>query len=1190
MNATPLHKDGIRELKKACAELRGGLEAGEAVRVEEVLVRYPRLAENEEAILELIHVEVTSRNGLGQRPSLAEWQARFPLLLPRLEQGDRFQGAFASEMPTLSDPTALGLHADKMPPRPEPRMLRIGNYQILEEVGRGGMGVVYRARQTTLSRIVAIKMILAGEHAGLRERARLRIEAEAAAQLVHPNVVQVYEIGEHEGLPFLVLEYVGGGSLTRMLRGMPQAFRWSARLTEVLARAIHVAHRRGIIHRDLNPSNILMAPDGTAKISDFGLAKILFDDSGVSLNGVFLGTPSYMAPEQVSGEGKDIGPATDTYALGAILYEMLTGTAPFRGLTPMETLCQVMEADVVPPSRLRHGVPEDLETICLKCLDRDPSRRYASAEDLADDLRRYQESQPIRALRASRLRHAMQWARRQPVAAGLFGLSMLLTLTLLVVVGGYSLHLSLINSRLREQVNRRQNQERVSILQKKGFQSGEENYLRQWYGSQLFRVKQSIEAGHLDLARELFQAMGKQFGDEEKGFEWRYLERLILLSGSTIGDPKPYASSMAVSRGGRALLTGTENGLVVLWDLAERTSRVGNETHQGSVRLVAIGSDAKGNQATLASVSEPEDGGVELKLWNATTGTAMATCRPPVASAWDLAFSPDGTRLALCGSAPEGGAGRSIAYQRGPADWRVDESETWEGVDRQAFSPDGRLLALAGPGGIMLRDRDRRESATLAARPGGTVCSLAFSRDGRWLAAGRRDRRLSVWDVRSGSVVAESDDHEGPVVFVAFCSDDGTLVGCDGAGALWTRKVGGARTRRLLPGADGEIHTVSVSPDGRLLAAGSSEQRVELWDLETGLKVNAYQVSTRSLEQVEFAPDGRSLLARCKYEPIRVWNFRRTPDSYRELPGHDGNEAWTLAFRPGGAVLASGGDDHLVRLWDVSSGRELNRLEGHDQTVASVAFFPDGRRLASAGLDGKLQLWELPGEGAGQARAQGHPSWTTAFDNKLRAVAVSPDGMRLAAAGSAGIIHLLGPDGTESAMAYGPMHHDGQPVFALAFSANSAQLASASGDGTIGIWQPDTGKRLGQMKVGRPMRATAFSPDRSMLVGGGDSPGVSLWATNDQHLFAELIGHPRSVRSIAFAPDSRIVATACDDGKIRLWDAHTGVFFYAMHGHGARINSVAFSPDGSTLASCDHRGRIHLWETEDPTDTSPPAW
>ena len=525
MNTVPLQEDEFQELRQVCCELRARLRAGESARVEELLEIHPLLARNDEAVLELIHAEVSTRNDMGQRPTLEEWEERFPRLLPRMEQIVSLRSVFDSEMPTLSDSSAGTADPLASVQAPDGR-LRIGNYQILQEIGRGGMGVVYKARQANLSRIVALKMILAGEHAGLRERARLRNEAQAAAQLMHPNVVQIFEIGEHEGLPFLAMEYVAGGNLTRTLRAMPQAFRWSARLTETMARAIHVAHLRGIVHRDLNPSNILIALDGTPKISDFGLAKFLVDDKGLSLSGVILGTPSYMAPEQVSGNGQTIGPGTDVYALGALLYEMLTGAAPFRGFTPMETLCQVMDAELVPPSRLRHGVPEDLETICLKCLDRDPARRYPSAEDLAEDLRLYQENQPIRARRTSKFRQALQWTRRQPQAARLLGLCFLLLLTLLGVVAAYSLYVTDQNRVAELAWSRAIKLKNEIAIERDKYSNQASAARRRTYDAQLFQVKQSIESGQIELAHELFQPVLDSFAATSKdpaGFELQYL-------------------------------------------------------------------------------------------------------------------------------------------------------------------------------------------------------------------------------------------------------------------------------------------------------------------------------------------------------------------------------------------------------------------------------------------------------------------------------------------------------------------------------------------------------------------------------------------------------------------------------------------------------------------------------------------
>ena len=319
---------------------------------------------------------------------------------------------------------------------PAPVAYSVSGYEVLGELGRGGMGVVYKARQLSLNRIVALKMVLSGGHASPAERARFKAEAEAVAKLQHPNIVSVYEVGEHQGHPYLALEFCPGGSLDRKLGGVPLAPEEAARLAECLARAMHLAHTRGVVHRDLKPANILLAESDIPKVTDFGLAKMLDSGSGQTQTGAVLGTPSYMAPEQARGKSKGVGPAADTYALGAILYELLTGRPPFRGESSMDTLALVLNEEPVRPRRLRPTVPRDLETVCLKCLHKEPEDRYASALELAEDLRRFVEGGPVLAGRGSWLGGARRLLGRQRRVGALAGMALAAVVALVVSLGG----------------------------------------------------------------------------------------------------------------------------------------------------------------------------------------------------------------------------------------------------------------------------------------------------------------------------------------------------------------------------------------------------------------------------------------------------------------------------------------------------------------------------------------------------------------------------------------------------------------------------------------------------------------------------------------------------------------------------------------------------------------------------------
>jgi serine/threonine protein kinase/Flp pilus assembly protein TadD len=435
----PSREDLEKQLQEACAELERRLRAGAAVGAADLLAAYPALAANREAALTLAYTEYVLREQLGQRPDPDAWCAGFPDLRDSLLQLLQVHGAVRTGPGTHADPTATP-SAGTAGPLPGIGR-RVGGYELLEVIGRGGMGVVYKARQSGLNRVVALKMIQGGPYAAPDATARFGREAEVVARLQHPNIVQVFEVGDHDGCPFLAMEYVAGGSLDQRLAGSPLPARAAAVLIEALARAGEFAHRRGVVHRDLKPANILFQPHPatetvgpappdatevgiaapspaadltrvTPKIVDFGLAKVPAGAAAPTLSGTVLGTPSYMAPEQARGDVKRVGPAADVYALGAILYECLTGRPPFRGETALDTLRLVLTQEPVPPAALNPRVPRDLETVCLKCLEKDSARRYATAGALADDLSHFLNNEPVLARPPSAAYQLRKFAQR----------------------------------------------------------------------------------------------------------------------------------------------------------------------------------------------------------------------------------------------------------------------------------------------------------------------------------------------------------------------------------------------------------------------------------------------------------------------------------------------------------------------------------------------------------------------------------------------------------------------------------------------------------------------------------------------------------------------------------------------------------------------------------------------------------
>jgi serine/threonine protein kinase len=575
---------------------------------------------------------------------------------PEATLGANVVAPAVSVVPTLRLPGPPPL-----PDTPPADLPRVGAYETLKVLGRGGMGIVYLAWQPGPARLVALKMVLAGAHASPQQRARFRTEAEAAARLHHPHIIQIYDVGEADGQPYFAMEYVEGGTLAARLNRHPQPWRAACTLVASLAGAVHHAHKRGIVHRDLKPANILLQPIDnettlqgdieresgailfspdlpvglSPKISDFGLAKLEIGGLAQTVSGAILGTPGYMAPEQAGKSSEPVGPAADIHALGAILYELITGRPPFQALSVLETLEQLRNEEPVSPRRLIANIPRDLETICLKCLHKQPRRRYESALALAEDLRRCIAGEPVKARPLSAWERGVKWLRRHPARAGLIGVSCLavLALTGLAVGLSYSTRLKSLNGNLEVAVHDAQAAQDEAERQRAAVGKLERwvRYLRDvhlaeeaWQNGQVRRITALLKGCPTDL----------------RGWEWRYLNGLSHQDDEPPNFPAG-VHAVAFHPNGRRLAAGCQDGSVWLWDAGSRTPTKAAEQHTGSVRGVAFSPDGR----FLASAG---DDGV-VRLWDPDNGNlirALKKQRPPLRC---VAFSSDSMVLAAAG-------------------------------------------------------------------------------------------------------------------------------------------------------------------------------------------------------------------------------------------------------------------------------------------------------------------------------------------------------------------------------------------------------------------------------------------------------------------------------------------------------------------------------------------------------------
>jgi eukaryotic-like serine/threonine-protein kinase len=1008
---------------------------------------------------------------------------------------------------TLDSPSPVRANGDGIDLPRGTKVRYFGDYEIHEELGRGGMGVVYRARQLSLNRSVALKMIKAGVLADETELRRFQNEAEAVAQLDHPGIVPVYEVGEHEGQKYFCMKLVEGGRLADRLDDYKNEPRAAARLVAEATEAVHHAHLRGILHRDLKPANILIDDQGRPHVTDFGLARKVEGDSELTQSGAILGTPAYMAPEQASGRRRAVTTASDGYGLGAILYALLTGQAPFGGDSVVETLDAVRNLPPKPPSRLRAGVPRDLEIICLKCLKKDPQQRYPSALALAEDLRRHLAGEPITARRVGVAERAWLWCRRNKALAALGAL----LIASLIAGTGFSLAFAVRANKAAGLANQEATRANVQA-EEAGRQRDWSERLR--YIAEVNLAQRDWDAGNAELARSRLAdvAPATTGAGDVRGWEWFYLQSAFRpeLREFRIDDDQTWSVDFAPD--GRILASAAESGVLRLWDVASGREIAKLRGHHDRIWSLTFSPDGR----TLASAGA--DGTV--RLWDVSSKSEVATLRGHQGWVREVGFSPDGRSLASAGSDYTVRLW-DVMLRTETATFQTNQSFT----NAVVFSPDGRLIATAGSDGVQLRDvTSGRETATLRGHEG-RVESLAFAPDGRILAAAGDDGTVRLWDVSSGRETFTLRQN-GRIWTVAFSPDGGVLAatGYDGAVRLWDPRTG--RETAVLRGHQLELYSVAFAPDGHILASAGSDGTVRLWDVQSGQAFASAGGTVSDPWSLALSHDGHSLAAINGDGMVRMWDVasgRRIAKPLRHQVRAD-TYSGTVAFSPAGNTLATASStgDGTVRLWDVATSRETAVLRGHRGGVNHVAFSPDGRLMASVGTDGTIRLWDVS-TSREVARLSGHTGW-------VMTVAFSPDGRVIASGGDDGTVRLWDvASGNETAVLRGPH----QRIMCVVFAPDGKTLASDSR-----IWDLASGREVSNLR-GHQMAvaSVAFTPDGRQLASGSWDGTVRLWDLASGREAAALRGHgDGAVWSIVFSPDGHTLVSG-GGGLVRTWDA-----------------------------------------------------
>ena len=1003
----------------------------------------------------------------------------------------------------------------KKPRGGEPLPRPFGDYELLERLAQGGMGIVYKARQAALNRLVALKVIIAGESSAPDFLARFRTEAEAAASLDHPNIVPIYEIGEEEGLPFLCMKLIEGPTLARGMDDArtPEAQRRIATLLAALGRAVHYAHQRGIIHRDLKPNNVLLDAKGEPHLTDFGLAKLVEKDSTITKTMAVLGTPAYMAPEQARGEAKHLTTAADIYGLGAILYELLTGQPPFAGGTTMETIRQVLEKEPRRPSALNHAVDKDLETICLKCLEKEPVRRYGSAEGFADDLERWLRHEPIAARPASRLQRLGKWARRHPAVAFL---SASLVISVLLGFG-----LTLWQSSARQ----------------KALLEGQ----RALYAARIGLVEEAWAGGHISRARTLLEILRPAPGQEDfRGFEWRYLWRICKdESLFTLADEQDPVAAVAASPDGHWLALAGGRPYVSLWDISSRSVAV-RLPNDGPARCVAFSPDS-----SSVAAAGPD---AVIRVWAVGDAHTMFALRGHHNELSRIAFSPNG-RWLVSASRPDG---LVKVWDLSTRMEILSLGALPNEYPAAAFSSDSSTIAWS-TGNRTIQLSDVPTGAPLLTLSGheGLVDSLAFSPDGKWLASGSKDGTARLWNPKTGHEEAILSAHDTMITSVDFSPDSRLLVTTCVDGTIKLCDVETKTEMTTYRGHEMSVNNAVFMTRGRMFASAGADGNMKLWQVAREL------------------PNAPVLMRRT---PRAVLPMANTLSG--DIPTGEnlsGEDCSRVAFSADGSRLMVVDDRSVMQLWDGAVRQPLATLLLPRGAAVATALFPDGRRAVAAGADGRLRLWQF--------EDQSDPVIVCQVNGQVEKLAVSSDRRLLAAGMSNGGILAwdtaawkpalanANAGGRVTALKFFPDDRGLLAAVKIADGTNQLVAMNLAG-GDVHI-SPEHHQGV--------VTELTFSPDGRSVAGSCRDGIVRLWTFPGLVRVGTFRGHSGYVTSAAFTPDGRTLATASNDGTAKLWSVLSRQELLTMPRYVAPWTKVAFSPDGAELVGCGEDGMIRVW-------------